>query len=61
MDKELEKQLKIIQRSGKLNKELLEEAYERGFRAGYSKRETELGEREAELAETTKYNPYLPQ
>ena len=61
MDKGLQKQLKIIQRSDKLNKELLEEAFELGFRAGYSKKELEIGEREAELAETTKYNPYLPQ
>jgi flagellar biosynthesis/type III secretory pathway protein FliH len=61
MDKELEKQLKEIQRSAKSNNELLEEAFELGFRAGYSKRELEIGEREAELAETTKYNPYLSQ
>ena len=61
MEKTLKDRIKTIQRSEKLNKELLEEAYERGFRAGYSKREMEIGEREAELAETTKYNPYLPQ
>lgn len=61
MDKILKDRIKTIQRSEKLNKELLEEAYERGFRAGYSKREMEIGEREAELAEYIKYSPYLPQ
>ena len=61
MDKTLKDRIKTIQRSEKSNNELLEEAWELGFRAGYSKRELELGEREAELAETTKYNPYLPQ
>jgi ribosome modulation factor len=66
MDKILKGQLQTIQRSANLNKELLEEAFERGFRAGYSKKETEIadyerGKREAELADITKANRFLSQ